>query len=86
MNKHELKLLLVLAGAARPMYALEIKRAGRYWFLPWQHMPAMADKGWIFPLTTDVKGERDVPPPTYYEITETGRIALAEELNRRAKP
>lgn len=84
MTNKEFKLLLVLRGAFVEMNALQLKRAGRYWFLPWQIMADMASKGWVS-STRGLSSSEGVPAPMYYQITGEGSRQLGNEIARRAR-
>ena len=86
MTKHEFKLLVILAAAHRGMMALEVKKTGRYWFLPWGVMHDMLDKGWVKRFQTMEQGTPwEVPVPSYWTITDLGRKELHDEFERRSK-
>lgn len=85
MSKKQFKLLLILAAAPHRMTALQIKRAGGYWFQPWHHMPALSGEGWVgWEYGIAYHDGDDVEGPRFYWITEEGRRELAAEISRRA--
>lgn len=83
MTNKEYKLLLVVAAVQPNMLnGLQLKQAGGYWFLPWQHLFAMVEKGWLTVSKTP-PSEHVMPASTYYRLTAEGRTALINEIDRR---
>ena len=70
--------MLVLAAAARGMTGLQVKRAvGGFMFMPWSLLYAFESRGWT-------RGE-PIGSSRLWSITEFGRRALADDVQRRSE-
>lgn len=84
MTSKEYKLLLVLSAASPvALNGLQLKLAGGYWFMPWQHLFDMVQKGWLA-TNKGLPDPQGTPRPTYYNLTREGRTALVNEIDRKA--
>jgi hypothetical protein len=85
MTNVEFKILLVLHASTRPLNGLQIKRVGRYWMLPWQHLFNLHAAGLITSEQRAIHSYDGVPPSTYYSISVQGEAELGLEVERRAR-
>lgn len=75
LSRRQYKALLTMAVALRPLNVDEILRAADLWWLRDADLVAMAERGLIF-------GGRH-KGKLFFSITETGRIALADEIDKK---
>ena len=79
MTNKEFKVMLVLAAAAQGMTGLQVKRAiGGFLFMPWSVLYAFESRGWV-------RGEPAGNDSRLWTITDFGRRALAQDVQRRSE-